>query len=171
MHYAAKERLQIYAAAQTGLVENEKNPEKVRKYAEFIDYYADLSEQEIIEFQEQYIEKGENMGLTQILIQKGLEEGIEKGREEGREEGIEKGREEGREEGLEQGLEKGRRQESIALLTRLLRRKFGLQPALEPILQQLNALPVVDLEDLAEALFDLTTTADIAAWLKGKDAN
>ena len=167
MHYAAKERLQIYAAAQTGLVENEKNPEKVRKYAEFIDYYADLSEQEIIKFQEQYIEKGENMGLTQILIQKGLEEGIEKGREEGREEGLE----EGREEGLEQGLEKGRRQESIALLTRLLRRKFGLQPALEPILQQLNALPVADLEDLAEALFDLTTTADIAAWLQGKDAN
>jgi len=76
MHYPKNERLQIYLAAQLGLLQIEPNLNKQRKYIEFIDFYADLSEQEIIEFQTHYLNKeGEIMGLAQILKQEGRQEG------------------------------------------------------------------------------------------------
>jgi thiaminase len=68
MHYPKQDRLRIYAAAQIGLIQIEANPNKQRKYIDFIDYYADLSEQKIIEFRTNYLNaEGEKMGLAQIL--------------------------------------------------------------------------------------------------------
>jgi hypothetical protein len=147
MHYPKQERLQIYLAAQLGLLQMEPNPNKQRKYIDFIDYYADLSEQEIIEFRTHYLnEEGEIMGLAQILRQEG--------------------RQEGHQEGHQEGLEKGRQEECISLVARLLRRKFGILPELDPLLVQLQTLPVEKLEDLAEAIFDLTEVSDLTKWLK-----
>ena len=75
MYYPKKERLEIYLAAQLGLLQMESNPSKQRKYFDFIDYYADLSEREIIEFRTHYLnEEGEIMGLAQILRQEGRQE-------------------------------------------------------------------------------------------------
>ena len=80
MRYAKEERLQIYAAAQLGLVQFEKNVDKQTKYVDFIDYYANLSEQEIDEYQTHYLnDKGEIMGLAQILRQEGKQEGKKEG--------------------------------------------------------------------------------------------
>ena len=45
------------------------------------------------------------------------------------EQGLEQGREQGLEEGREQGLEKGRLEASRALLTKMIRLKFGAEAA------------------------------------------
>ena len=125
------------------MIQIESNPDKQRKYIDFIDYYADLSEQEIIEYRTHYLnEAGEIMGLAQIF------------------------RQEGRQEGLEEGLEKGRQEECVSLVTRLLRRKFGIHPELDSILAQLQTLPVEKLEDLIEAIFDWTEVSDLTKWIR-----
>ena len=67
------------------------------------------------------------------------------------------------EERLEGRLE-GRKVESITLLTRLLRRKFGLLPELDAALQQLPNIELEQLEDLADALLDFKVVGDLQAW-------
>lgn len=139
MHYPKQERLQIYLAAQLGLLKFEPNPNKQRKYVDFIDYYSDLSEQEIIEFRTHYLnEEGEIMGLAQLL----------------------------RQEGRQEGHQEGRRAECVALVTRLLRRKFGIHPELEPSLAQLHTLPIEKLEDLTDTIFDWSEAREFTEWLR-----
>jgi len=58
----------MYLAAQTGLARLETSPEKQRKYADFIDFYADLSEEEVMLYRDRYLsEKGDIMGLASVL--------------------------------------------------------------------------------------------------------
>ena len=84
MSYSPNEKLEMYLAAQTGLVTLEENPEKQRKYIDFIDYYAKLSDKEIATFREKYIdEKGEIMGFAQTLRDEGRREGIKEGERKG----------------------------------------------------------------------------------------
>ena len=66
----------------------------------------------------------------------------------------------------QKGRQEGRQEESVALLTRLMRRKFNLQPGLEQTLQLLPELPLESLESLADALLDFTSLGDLQAWLK-----
>jgi len=142
MAHPKQDRLAIYLAAQLGLLQIEPNPNKQRKYIEFIDYYANLSEEETLEFRTHYLnEAGEIMGLGQIIRQE-----CQVARQEGQQE--------------------GRQEESIALVTRLLRRKFGLHPELGPLLVQLKTLPVEKLEDLAEAIFDRAEVSELTEWLR-----
>ena len=72
---------------------------------------------------------------------------------------------EGRQEGKQEGLQEGKQEECILLLSRLLRRKFGLQPQLENSLQELTSLPLEKLEDLADALLDFNGVTDLETWL------
>ena len=58
----------------------------------------------------------------------------------------------------------GIKEESMTLLTRLLRRKFGLQPAQETALEQLPDMEKATLEDLADALLDFTDISDLQGW-------
>lgn len=55
------------------------------------------------------------------------------------------------EEKRQEGREEGRKEECIAVLTRLLRRKFGLQAELVSALQSLPGMEIEILEDLADA--------------------
>lgn len=142
MHYPKQQRLPIYLAAQLGLIRHETDPNKIRKYSDFIDYYADLTEQEIIEYQRHYQSKeGDIMGMGKIWAEQGLQQGIL------------------------QGEQIGVKKECITLLTRQLRRKFGLQPELETALQQLPGMEIEKLEDLADALLDFTDISDLQTWL------
>ena len=50
------------------------------------------------------------------------------------------------------------------MLTRFLRRKFGLRPELEAALQQLPNMEIEKLEDLADALPDFTAIKDLENW-------
>ncbi len=75
------------------------------------------------------------------------------------------GRQEGKQEGLQEGKQEGKQEECILLLSRLLRRKFGLQPQLENSLQELTSLPLEKLEDLADDLLDFNGVTDLETWL------
>ncbi len=80
-------------------------------------------------------------------------------------EGRQEGKQEGLQEGKQVGLKVGKQEECILLLSRLLRRKFGLQPQLENSLQELPRLPLEKLEDLADALLDFNVVSDLETWL------
>lgn len=102
MRHSPQQRLALYAAAQRGLLRLETNSNKQRKYIDFIDYYANLTETEVIAYQQQYLEtEGEFMGLVQTL------------------------REEGRFIGVQQGMQQGRQQGEATILLRLLEKRFG----------------------------------------------
>ena len=78
-------------------------------------------------------------------------------------EGLEQGLAQGLAQGLEQGLEEGKRQEGIALITRLLVRKFGdLSPEIQISLSQLSREQV---GALADAWMDFSTVDDVSNWL------
>ena len=61
---------------------------------------------------------------------------------------------------------RGRQEECILLVTRLLRRKFGIHPGLATVLAQLPTVPVEKLEDLAEAIIDWTEMSALTEWLR-----
>jgi|GEM_PF-6482704 len=63
MQYAPEDKLDIYSDAQIGLATLESNPEKQLKYVEFIDYYADLTEQETQNYRERYTSRGHVCGF------------------------------------------------------------------------------------------------------------
>jgi hypothetical protein len=85
MAYSPADRLEMYRAAQTGLTRLEQNPEKQRKYADFIDFYADLNEDEVGVYRMRYlVGKGEEtMGLVSVIKEEGRQEGIKQGLLEG----------------------------------------------------------------------------------------
>ena len=67
---------------------------------------------------------------------------------------------------MRQGCQEGRQEECISWVARLLRRKFGIQPELEPLLVQMQTLPVEKLEGMTEVIFDWTQVSDLAEWLR-----
>jgi predicted transposase/invertase (TIGR01784 family) len=70
---------------------------------------------------------------------------------------------EGEQRGLLIGKQEGLQRQS-AILLRQLTRKFGkISPRIK---SQISKLSVAQLEDLAEAIFDLQTSADLSAWIK-----
>ncbi len=78
--------------------------------------------------------------------------------------GIEQGLQQGLQQGRQEGLEQGRREGELALILRLLTRRFGLiDPELEERIRQL-ALP--ELESLAEALLEFSDQTDLVIWLQ-----
>ncbi|SCN47482.1 hypothetical protein BAZMOX_168962_0 [methanotrophic endosymbiont of Bathymodiolus azoricus (Menez Gwen)] len=112
------------------------------KYADFIDAYAALSEEEMQQYQKSYVATDEViMGLAQILRQEGLDQGIE------------------------QGLKQGRQQECINLISRLLRRKLGIHPEVEIILETLTNLSLETLESMTDVLLDFNEVADLKEWI------
>ena len=64
-----------------------------------------------------------------------------------------------------EGEQKGQQEECIKLLSRQLRRKFGVQPELETILERFPIYPLGKLEDLADALLDFNAMTDLETWL------
>jgi len=73
-------------------------------------------------------------------------------------------KEEGEQRGLKLGEQRGVVKGQATMLLRLLNRKFGqISPSLRG---KVNKLSAKQLENLAEALFDLETIADLSDWLK-----
>lgn len=80
MAYPPTERLSIYAAAQAGLAMLETELEKRSKYADFIDYYANLTDEELAYYRDTTLQqRGDLMGLAQQLRQEGHQEGRQEG--------------------------------------------------------------------------------------------
>jgi len=70
----------------------------------------------------------------------------------------------GRQEGEAQGEARGRAAEAAAFTLRLLNRRCGLLS--DATTAEIQALPLKQLEALAEALLDFSGPADLAAWLE-----
>ncbi|XHR84658.1 MAG: Rpn family recombination-promoting nuclease/putative transposase [Gloeotrichia echinulata GP01] len=65
--------------------------------------------------------------------------------------------------GLQQGLQQGEQQGEVAVILRQLTRRFGaIAPEID---QQIRALSITQLEDLAEALLDFTSLSDVINYL------
>lgn len=92
MAHEKSQRVEIYARACEGLVELEKDVEKQKKYVDYIDMYADLTEDELIQYQREYLssdpQKEGLMGLRQILAEEGRREGLQQGLHEAIELGL-----------------------------------------------------------------------------------
>jgi flagellar biosynthesis/type III secretory pathway protein FliH len=76
---------------------------------------------------------------------------------------IEEGRQEGWQEGEAQGEARGRAAEAASVTLRQLNRRSG--PLTDTTTARIQALPLEQLEALADALLDFTGPADLAAWL------
>ena len=72
--------------------------------------------------------------------------------------------EEGRQEGEAQGEARGRAAEAASVTLRQLNRRCG--PLTDASTARIQALPLEQLEALAEALLDFSGPADLAAWLE-----
>ena len=70
---------------------------------------------------------------------------------------------EGRQEGLQEGLQEGRQEGEAAVTLRQLNRRCA--PLSEANTAQIRALPLEQLEALADALLDFQGPADLSAWL------
>ena len=78
-------------------------------------------------------------------------------------EGRQVGRQEGIQEGRQERLQEGRRDEAAAMTLRLLNRRCG--PLSDATTARIHALPVDQLEALADALLDFQGPADLQDWL------
>jgi predicted transposase YdaD len=65
--------------------------------------------------------------------------------------------------GQQKGQQEGRKAEAAAMTQRLLLRRFG--PLATDQQARIEALPLAELEALADALLDFQTAADLTAWL------
>ena len=78
-------------------------------------------------------------------------------------EGIALGEARGEARGEVRGENTGKKREALLLVKRLIARKFGLPDA--DLTARLEALPLEALENLAEAMLDLGSPAELEAWL------
>jgi predicted transposase YdaD len=81
---------------------------------------------------------------------------------------LAEGRKEGRQEGLQQGRQEGKASEAAKMTLRQLNRRCG--PLSEATTAQIQALPLEQLEALADALLDFQGPADLTAWLAANAA-
>ncbi|NJL63283.1 MAG: DUF4351 domain-containing protein [Methylacidiphilales bacterium] len=119
------------------------NPAQIQLISGFIDTYIKLNPEEKIRFEAELatIESTQQEDVMQIVTS-------------------------WMEQGIEQGIERGRKQGELAMLNRLLNRRFG---SLSPQLQErIENLPIPQLEELGEALLDFTAIEDLEAWFTGK---
>jgi flagellar biosynthesis/type III secretory pathway protein FliH len=105
MHYEPEERVDVYAAAVRGLSTLEPDPERQLKYADFIDIYSALDDNERQRYEREYPQETQTMTTY-----------LQRVRQEGRHEGCQ--------EGEQRGVQKG----ETRVLLRLLRLKFGEIP-------------------------------------------
>jgi predicted transposase YdaD len=69
----------------------------------------------------------------------------------------------GFERGIQEGRQEGRREGELAIVLRLLTRRFDRIP--ESVRSQIEALSLTQLESLSDALLDFTSLADLHTWL------
>ena len=132
MQVPAGGRVDVYASAVRGLLKLERDPNQREKYIDFIDIYADLSDNERRHYQERYAE----------------ESGMIKGMNW-------RAREEGRTEGMHLGHIAGER----TVLKRLLRQKFGTLPPVVGV--RLGNASASDLETWAVNVLDADTIEEV----------
>ncbi|MBH8554337.1 DUF4351 domain-containing protein [Nostocaceae cyanobacterium CENA357] len=145
MNIASTERRQVKFECLRLLATSQLDPARMRLISGFIDTYLRLNaeEQKLLQADIASMESREQEVVMQIVTS-WMEEGIEKG--------------------IEQGIEQGKQQATKSLVMRLLPRRVDtITPELEERVQQLS---LIQLEDLAVALLDFSSVADLEVWLQ-----
>jgi predicted transposase YdaD len=133
-----------------------KFPQLSRQEIEAMFNYSDLKKTRVYrDAKQEGLQIGEQRGL-QIGEQRGLQIGEQRGLQIGEQRGLQIGKQE--------GLQIGEQRGQVAMLLRQLNRKFGKVSVRAK--SQISKLSVEQLEELAEAIFDLETTASLNAWLR-----
>jgi hypothetical protein len=141
MRHKKSQRLAVYHQAVEGLQNLEPNTHKQQKYIDFIDAYADLSEDEVARYCAEYInETGDKtMGLAATLRQEG--------------------RQEGKREGIQTGIQTGRQEGEAALLLRLMALRFG--PLADSLRERVQAADADTLLQWGERILTAETAEEV----------
>ncbi|MFM6139545.1 MAG: DUF4351 domain-containing protein, partial [Sphaerospermopsis kisseleviana] len=79
-------------------------------------------------------------------------------------EGLQQGEKQGLQQGLQQGRQEGRQEGETQLVLRQLQRRLGTLD--DTLKQQIQMLPVEQLESLAEELLDFRDIQQLQSWLE-----
>lgn len=148
MRIAPADRPRVRLECLRMLVTLKLDMARTRLISGFVDTYLRLSSEEKEIFGSEFasLEKSDQEGIMEITTS-WTEEGIKIGLEQG----------------LTRGLEQGRVHEANRLILKLLSKRFGtIRPTL---LERIQLLSVTQLEELAEAVLDFSTIADLQQWL------
>ncbi len=84
MTCAKTPRLQVYDQSLRGLFTLEPDPKKREKYVDFIDIYANLTEQERVQYEQEYLTEETRMtSFKEWFRDQGRQQGMEQGRQQG----------------------------------------------------------------------------------------
>jgi predicted transposase YdaD len=149
MNIAAEDQIRVTLECVRMLVTLKLKPARSQMIGDFMLSYLKFTGAELVRYIQSsdlvsYQEKENIMELLNPMVEMGREEGLQQGRVQGRLEGRVEGR--------------------VAILLRQFRRRFGSLPVGLP--DQIAHLTDLQLDDLAEALFDFHTIADAQAWLE-----
>jgi len=140
MRVPAGGRVAVYADATRGLLALESDQDRRLKYLEFIDMYAELTDNERQEFERMYPEES-----------KAMAGGFQRARDEGMQQGIE--------QGIERGIEQGRVEGERAVVERQLLRRFGELP--RSASERLVGASMADLERWADRVLEAKSLDDV----------
>jgi hypothetical protein len=132
MRYAPEDRVDVYAAAVRGLSTLEPDPERQLKYADFIDIYSALDDNERRRYESEHPDEARTVSTY-----------------------FQQARQEGRQEGRQEDVQKG---ESLVLL-RLLRLKFGEIP--DDIRRRIEAADAETLLTWSERILTATSVDEV----------
>ncbi len=136
MHYPVDKKLDAYAKATRGLLDLERDWNKQRKYIDFIDIYAGLDDNEVVQYERDYPAEAEMMSsFSERFIQQGVQQG------------------------MQQGLDQGTQQGEAGLLLRLMERKFGDLP--ESYRKKIQNADLEHLNSWSDRIFDAERVEDV----------
>ncbi|MEZ4526269.1 MAG: hypothetical protein R2941_10150 [Desulfobacterales bacterium] len=150
MQYKPEERWEVIRQAYIGLFQLASAP-LFQKYADFIDIYAEVGEEERDMILSEMKERKEFFMIRKYLMEEGLQKGLEKGLQKGLQKGLEKG--------LEKGLHEGH----LGLLSRQMMKKY--QRPFDDM-KILDGLRPEDMLVLGEMILDCDTFSDIEKWIQ-----
>lgn len=154
MDYSKQERIEVICRAYKGLFDL-VDRRLFDKYVDFIDVYAEVTQEEQQAIYHELSDREETAMLAQYIRNKGYEDGVLQGIQQGVQQGIQQGIQ----QGLEQGLREGARLEKVSTLKRLLQRKFGALPPW--VDERIDHASKDRLDDWTERLLDASSLSDL----------
>ncbi|KAF0250166.1 MAG: hypothetical protein FD167_432 [bacterium] len=125
---------------------------KMQLISGFVDTYLKLNAQELEIFRQEIdqiipTEKEQVMQIVTSWMEDGIQQGLQQGKKE--------------------GLQQGKKDGELALILRLVKKRFGV--VTRTIESKIGNLSLEKLEELGEALFDFTSEKDLANWMEKVD--
>ncbi|MBF0121625.1 MAG: hypothetical protein HQK79_22565 [Desulfobacterales bacterium] len=149
MNYSPEERWEVIGQAYKGLFQL-TSPLLFEKYTDFIDIYANVSEEERDSLYQNLRDKKETAMLAQYIREQGRQEGRQEGRHEGRHEGRQEGRHEG----------------TINMLCKQISKKYRVSPEMiNAYLKNLNSDTLIE---LGEKIFEWDSFKQVQDWIKNR---